>query len=99
VWQAVYQAFTRENGYNLGQLAGSFFIFAALIYLQRFSANIEFTSQKYRGYVQKVPVKLFFTSNMSVILQSMLISNFYRVSQILHGKFHKSVLIKLIGTW
>lgn len=36
---------------------------------------------------------------MSVILQSMLISNFYRVSQILHGKFHKSVLIKLIGTW
>lgn len=36
---------------------------------------------------------------MSVILQGMLISNFYRISQILHERFYKSALIKLIGTW
>lgn len=56
-------------------------------------------SQKHPGYVQAIPIKLFFTSNMSVILQSMLISNFYRISQILHDRFHKSLLIKLIGAW
>jgi protein transport protein SEC61 subunit alpha len=36
---------------------------------------------------------------MSVILQSMLISNFYMVSKSLHDRFYKSALIKLIGTW
>ena len=97
--QAVYQAFTRETGFNLGQLAGSFFIFLMLIYMQRFTATVELISQKNPGYVQKIPVKLFFTQNMSVILQSMLVSNFYRISQLLHDRFHKSMLIKLIGSW
>jgi protein transport protein SEC61 subunit alpha len=36
---------------------------------------------------------------MSVILQSMIISNFYRVSQILHDRYYKSLLIKMIGSW
>lgn len=36
---------------------------------------------------------------MSVILQSMLISNFYKVSQILYERYEQSALIKLIGTW
>lgn len=49
--------------------------------------------------MQKIPIKLFFTSNMSVILQSMLISNFYRISQVLHERFYRSTLIKLMGTW
>lgn len=44
-------------------------------------------------------MRLFFTSNMSVILQSMVISNFYKISQILHDRFYKSALIKLIGRW
>lgn len=36
---------------------------------------------------------------MSVILQGMIISNFYRISQVLHDRFYRSVLIKLIGKW
>ena len=36
---------------------------------------------------------------MSVILQSMLVSNFYKISQILHMRFHTSDFIKLIGAW
>ena len=60
---------------------------------------MSFIHQRYPGYKQVYNIKLFFTSNMSVILQSMLISNFYRISQILHEKFYKSALIKLIGSW
>jgi protein transport protein SEC61 subunit alpha len=56
-------------------------------------------SQKHRGFVQKIPIKLFYTSNMSVILQSMLVSNFYKISQILHMRFNTSDFIKLIGAW
>lgn len=36
---------------------------------------------------------------MSVILQSMLISNFYNISAILHSRFKNSILVKLFGVW
>lgn len=36
---------------------------------------------------------------MSVILQSMFVSNFYIVSRLLYEKFSKTVLISLIGKW
>jgi protein transport protein SEC61 subunit alpha len=99
VWAAFYQAFTRENGFNLSQLAGSFGIFLILIYLQRFKVRVPVIHQKYPGYKQMIDIKFFFTSNMSVILQSMLISNFYRISQVLHDRFINSPLIKILGTW
>lgn len=98
-WESTYQAFTRKNGYNISQLVGSVCIFFILIYLQRFKANLTVVHQRFRGYKQEIPVRLFFTSNMSVILQSMVISNFYKISQILHDRFTRSTLIKLIGTW
>ena len=36
---------------------------------------------------------------MSVILQSMFVSNFYMVSKILYEKFNKTILINLLGKW
>lgn len=36
---------------------------------------------------------------MSVILQSMFVSNFYMVSRLLYEKFSKTVLINLVGKW
>jgi len=36
---------------------------------------------------------------MSVILQSMLISNFYRISQVLSYRFEDSLLVGLLGKW
>lgn len=70
-----------------------------LIFLQRYTAKVTLIHQKFPGYKQQIPVKLFYTSNMSVILQSMLISNFYKISQILHDRYYKSALIKLLGSW
>ena len=80
-------------------MLGTVVIFLILIYAQRFKAQITFINQQYPGFKQKIPVILFFTSNMSVILQSMLISQFYKISQTLHDRFHGSTLIKVIGTW
>ena len=98
-WEATYQAFTRKNGFNISQLVGSVGIFFILIYLQRFRAILTVIHQKFPGYKQEVTIRLFFTSNMSVILQGMVISNFYQISRILHDRFTRSTLIKLIGTW
>lgn len=45
------QAFTRENGYNLSQLLGAGVIFLVLIYLQRFTAKVNFIHQGFPGWV------------------------------------------------
>lgn len=96
---AIIQAFTRPNNPNLSMFCGTLFIFFIIIYLQGFVVKIPLINQKKRGVVEHFPVKLFYTSNMSVILQSMLISNFYNISAILHSRFSKSILVKFFGVW
>jgi len=96
---ALYQAFTRPNNPNLSMFCGTLFIFCIIIYLQGFKVRIPLIHQRHRGYTSEIKVKLFYTSNMSVILQSMLISNFYNISSILYSRFSKSILVKLFGVW
>ena len=36
---------------------------------------------------------------MSVILQSMIISNFYRISQVLSFRFEDSTIVNILGKW
>jgi protein transport protein SEC61 subunit alpha len=45
------------------------------------------------------PVKLFYTSNMPIMLQSALTSNVFIVSQMLATRFPSNLLVKLIGIW
>jgi preprotein translocase subunit SecY len=44
-------------------------------------------------------VKLFYTSNMPIMLQSALTSNVFIVSQMLATRFPSNLLVKLIGIW
>lgn len=61
--------------------------------------NVPLVHQQNRGYRTEFPIKLFFTSTISVILQSMFISNFYNISNILYTRFNKTFLINLLGVW
>ncbi|KAL1560355.1 Protein transport protein Sec61 subunit alpha [Salvia divinorum] len=45
------------------------------------------------------PIKLFYTSNMPIILQSALVSNLYFISQLLYKKYGGNFLVNLLGTW
>ena len=45
------------------------------------------------------PVRLFYTSNMPIMLQSALASNFFIISQMLHQRFSDNLLVKLLGVW
>lgn len=46
-----------------------------------------------------MPIRLFYTSNISVILQSMFVSNFYIVSMLLFERFSKTYLVNFLGIW
>jgi protein transport protein SEC61 subunit alpha len=55
--------------------------------------------QKYRGQQGTYPIKLFYTSNMPIILQTALVSNLYFISQMLYNRAPTNVLVRLLGTW
>jgi len=45
------------------------------------------------------PIKLFYTSNMPIILQTALVSNLYFLSQLLYKRYPNNFLIRLFGKW
>ena len=45
------------------------------------------------------PVRLFYTSNMPIMLQSALSSNIFLFSQMMYSRFSDNLLIKLFGVW
>lgn len=67
--------------------------------MQGFKVNLKLSHKKYRGYEQKYPIKLFYTSNISVIFQTALVSNMYFMSQVLYRRFKGNFIIGLLGTW
>ena len=74
-------------------------IFAIVIYLQGFRIEIPVKSNKFRGQRGSYPVKLFYTSNMPIMLQSALTSNVFIVSQMLFSRFPANFFVKMIGIW
>ena len=50
--------------------------------VQGFRVDLPIKSAKYRGQYSTYPIKLFYTSNIPIILQSALISNLYVISQV-----------------
>lgn len=56
-------------------------------------------SRQRRGTQSTYPIKLFYTSNMPIILQSALVSNLYFISQLLYKRFGAYFLVRLLGKW
>ena len=51
-------------------------------FLQGFRVDLPIKSARYRGQYSSYPIKLFYTSNIPIILQSALVSNLYMISQV-----------------
>lgn len=67
--------------------------------LQGFRVDLPIKSARYRGQYNTYPIKLFYTSNIPIILQSALVSNLYVISQMLSTRFSGNFLVNLLGTW
>ena len=96
---ALREAFFRQNLPNIMNLLSTVIIFAAVIYLQGFRVEIPVKSQRQRGMRGSYPVRLFYTSNMPIMLQSALSSNIFLISQMLFQRFSDNLLVRLIGVW
>lgn len=78
---ALREAFFRQNLPNIMSLISTFLVFAAVIYLQSFRVEIPVKSSRQRGMRGSYPIRLFYTSNMPIMLQSALSSNLFLISQ------------------
>ncbi|KAJ1936023.1 translocon subunit, partial [Linderina pennispora] len=98
-FKAVWEAFTRSTLPNLTNLIATALVFAVVIYLQGFRVEIPVKSARFRGHRASFPIKLFYTSNMPIMLQSALASNVFMISQLLYRRFPDNLLVRLFGVW
>merc|ERR1711935_513123 len=97
--KALREALYRQNLPNLTNLLATVLIFVVVIYFQGWRVDLPVKYQKYRGQQGSYPIKLFYTSNMPIILQTALTSNLYFVSQLLYNRAPTNILVRLLGKW
>jgi len=97
--RALKEAFYRQNLPNITNLLATVLVFAVVIYFQGFRVDLPVKNQRQRGASGSYPIKLFYTSNMPIILQTALVSNLYFVSQLLYRRYPLNVLVNLFGQW
>jgi len=97
--RALREAFWRDRLPNVMNLIATILIFVIVIYLQGFRLEIPVKSNRFRGQRGSYPVKLFYTSNMPIMLESALTSNVFIISQMLATRFPDNLLVRLLGVW
>jgi len=97
--RALREAFYRQNLPNVMNLIATVAVFGVVIYFQGFRVDLPIKSARFRGDYRSYPIKLFYTSNIPIILQSALVSNLYIISQMLASRFGGNFFVNLLGVW
>jgi protein transport protein SEC61 subunit alpha len=97
--RALREAFYRQNLPNITNLIATILVFAVVIYFQGFRVDLPVKHRNARGQSATYPIKLFYTSNIPIILQTALVSNLYFLSQMLFKRFPNFFLVHLFGSW
>jgi protein transport protein SEC61 subunit alpha len=94
--RALQEAFYRQNLPNVTNLLATVLVFVLVVFFQGFKVDMRF---KQHGMPYPFSVKLFYTSNIPIILQTALVSNLFFISQILFKKYPENIIIHLFGRW
>jgi len=97
--RALKEAFYRTNLPNLTNLIATILVFIVVIYFQGFRVDLPIKYQRARGQQGSYPIKLFYTSNIPIILQTALVSNLYFFSQLLYKRYPGNIVVNFLGAW
>merc|ERR1711935_201859 len=97
--RALKEAFYRQNLPNVTNFLATVLVFIIVIYFQGFRVDLPVKSQKQRGQQGSYPIKLFYTSNIPIILQTALVSNLYFFTQLLDKRYRDNIFVNLLGQW
>jgi protein transport protein SEC61 subunit alpha len=92
--RALKEAFYRPNLPNITNLLATIAVFLVVIYFQGFRVDLPVRNKRSRGTQGTYPIKLFYTSNMPIILHSALVSNMYFISQLLYKRYGGNMLVR-----
>jgi len=73
-------------------------VFLVVIFFQGFKVTLKLANNKTTSDAS-YPIRLFYTSNMPIILMSALVSNVYFFSQMLYRNFRGNFITSIFGTW
>ena len=97
--KALKEAFYRTSLPNITNLLATVLVFLIVIYFQGFRVELPVKYAKYRGQQGSYPIKLFYTSNIPIILQTALVSNLYFFSQLLYKRYSSNFFVCMLGQW
>lgn len=98
--RALREAFYRPQLPNLTNVVATVMVFLVVVFLQGFRVPLMTKSKFNSKDRQPYMIRLFYTSNMPVILQTTVVSNITFVSQLLSSRFgDRNILINLLGRW
>lgn len=97
--RALREALFRPDLPNMSNLLATVLVFAIVIYFQGFRVDLPVKSNRIRGASGSYPIKLFYTSNIPIILQTALVSNLYFVSQLLYTRYPNNIFVNIVGRW
>lgn len=97
--RALLEAFYRTNAPNMLQVIATVIVFFVVVYLQGFRIELPIKSTRQRGPYGTYPIRLFYTSNIPIMLQSALTSNIFLISQFLYMRWPDNLFVKILGVW
>lgn len=97
--RALKEAFYRPQLPNIVNLLATFLVFIVVVFFQGFRVDLATVRAQGGGVMEPYSVKLFYTSNMPIILQTSLISNYNFFSQILYRRFGSNFIVNILGKW
>jgi protein transport protein SEC61 subunit alpha len=99
---AIKEALFRPNLPNCSNLIGTIITFVVIVMVQGIKVDLPIKHKNQRGGndgQSSYPIKLFYTSNIPIILQTTLLSQFYFLSQLLSRYHTGNMLVRFIGEW
>eukprot|EP00698_Gefionella_okellyi_P003363 TRINITY_DN1312_c0_g1_i1.p1 TRINITY_DN1312_c0_g1~~TRINITY_DN1312_c0_g1_i1.p1 ORF type:complete len:472 (-),score=126.49 TRINITY_DN1312_c0_g1_i1:1149-2564(-) len=97
--RALKEAFYRAHAPNVTNLLATALVFVVVIFFQGFRVDVPIAFEKVKGAQESYPIRLFYTSNIPIILQTALISQVFFFSQLLWKRFSGNFVIGLLGQW
>ena len=96
---ALKQIFMREGLPNLSNVIATVLIFLIVIYVEGLKHSIRLTSPTAGSNQVEFPIKLFYTSNMPIIILSGVIGQTYFFSQVMYKRYPTNPIVRLLGVW
>lgn len=100
--EALYMAFFRPFLPNLTSIFATAVIFFLVVWLQRWRVSVpRYVIQQSRVMEHPEPlrIRLFYASNMPIILQGALMANLFFFSQLMFRRMPENPLVRLLGIW